>query len=163
MKEKWSLLIKNIDDSKKLEETEIEKPHLLSATQIIKEIANGKLSATTLVKSYYKQYQKLENSVNAWTHYNFKNSLLQANIIDEGLAKKKKFIGNLAGIPIGIKDIFNTSDYPTGMGSMAWSGFELGNDARCVNSLKLDGAIILGKTVTAEFCDRRSWSNKKSI
>ena len=34
---------------------------------------------------------------------------------------------------------------------MAWSGFEPGNDARCVNSLKLDGAIILGKTVTAEF------------
>ncbi len=57
----------------------------------------------------------------------------------------------LEGIPVGVKDIFNTIDFPTQMGSPIWKDFSPGNDARIVYNLKQAGAIIPGKTVTAEF------------
>ncbi|HUQ18424.1 MAG TPA: amidase [Gemmatimonadaceae bacterium] len=57
----------------------------------------------------------------------------------------------LEGIPVGVKDIFNTIDLPTQMGSPLWRGFTPGNDARVVHSLRDAGAAIPGKTDTAEF------------
>ncbi len=57
----------------------------------------------------------------------------------------------LQDIPIGVKDIYNTAEFPTQMGSALWKGFTPGNDARAVFNLKRNGAIIAGKTVTAEF------------
>jgi Asp-tRNA(Asn)/Glu-tRNA(Gln) amidotransferase A subunit family amidase len=54
-------------------------------------------------------------------------------------------------IPVGVKDIFNSCDYPTEMGSPLWKGFTPGNDARAVYNLKNNGAVVAGKTVTAEF------------
>lgn len=57
----------------------------------------------------------------------------------------------LLNIPFGTKDIFNTSKFPTCMGSEIWKGFEPGNNARVVDSLLNSGAINVGKTVTAEF------------
>ncbi len=63
----------------------------------------------------------------------------------------RKANGLMRGIPIGVKDIYNTYDFPTEMGSVLWKGFMPGNDARAVYNLKREGAIVLGKTVTAEF------------
>lgn len=57
----------------------------------------------------------------------------------------------LEGIPVGVKDIFNTANFPTQMGSPLWHGFTPGNDARVVYDLTRCGALIPGKTVTAEF------------
>jgi Asp-tRNA(Asn)/Glu-tRNA(Gln) amidotransferase A subunit family amidase len=57
----------------------------------------------------------------------------------------------LEGIPIGVKDIFNTADLPTQMGSPLWKDFTPGNDARVVYYLRNAGAVIPGKTDTAEF------------
>src|SRR3990167_8157472 len=54
-------------------------------------------------------------------------------------------------IPVGVKDIYNTADFPTQMGSPLWKDFTPGNDARAVYHLKRQGANIVGKTVTAEF------------
>lgn len=59
--------------------------------------------------------------------------------------------GSLEGIPVGVKDIYNTADFPTQMGSVLWRNFTPGNDARAVFYLKRAGALIAGKTVTAEF------------
>jgi Asp-tRNA(Asn)/Glu-tRNA(Gln) amidotransferase A subunit family amidase len=57
----------------------------------------------------------------------------------------------LDGIPFGAKDIFNTVAFPTQMGSPIWKGFTPGNNARVVHSLLHAGALVAGKTVTAEF------------
>lgn len=57
----------------------------------------------------------------------------------------------LLGIPIGVKDVFNTRDLPTQMGSVIWEGFEAGNDARVVSNILYKGGVMAGKTVTAEF------------
>lgn len=55
------------------------------------------------------------------------------------------------GMPIGVKDIIETADFPTGMGSPLFDGWCSYRDAASVKALKAAGAIILGKTATTEF------------
>src|SRR6185312_10039287 len=55
------------------------------------------------------------------------------------------------GMPVGIKDIVETLDMPTEMGSPLFKGWRSGRDAASVATLREAGAIILGKTVTTEF------------
>ena len=55
------------------------------------------------------------------------------------------------GMPIGIKDIIETVDMPTEMGSPLFAGWRSHKDAASVTALRTAGAVILGKTVTTEF------------
>ena len=57
----------------------------------------------------------------------------------------------LCGIPVGIKDIMNTSDFPTTMGSLIYTDFRPQRDAACVTMCRNSGAVIPGKTETTEF------------
>jgi Asp-tRNA(Asn)/Glu-tRNA(Gln) amidotransferase A subunit family amidase len=80
----------------------------------------------------------------------------------------EKSPGLFSGIPIGVKDIYNTYDFPTEMGSDLWKGHLPGNDARAVYNLKHEGAMVIGKTVTAEFAvhalkdTRNPWDKTKT-
>ena len=60
-------------------------------------------------------------------------------------------IGPLHGIPVGIKDIFDTADYPTECGTPIFAGRRPDSDATVVRKLREAGAVIIGKTVTTEF------------
>jgi Asp-tRNA(Asn)/Glu-tRNA(Gln) amidotransferase A subunit family amidase len=55
------------------------------------------------------------------------------------------------GMPMGIKDIIETVDMPTEMGSPLFAGWRSQKDAACVSALRQAGAVIVGKTVTTEF------------
>ncbi len=55
------------------------------------------------------------------------------------------------GMPVGIKDIIETVDLPTQMGSPLFAGWRSEKDAASVRALRGAGAVILGKTVTTEF------------
>jgi amidase len=59
--------------------------------------------------------------------------------------------GPLHGVPIGVKDIIDTVDLPTEMGSPIYKGHRPASDAACVATLRAAGAVILGKTITCEF------------
>lgn len=59
-------------------------------------------------------------------------------------------LSNIDGMPIGIKDLFETKDMPTQMGSPVWAGWESGRDAAHVHGLRKAGAVVLGKLVTTE-------------
>lgn len=59
--------------------------------------------------------------------------------------------GELAAIPIGVKDIFHVDGLPTGAGSKLPSDALTGSEAVCVSALKQAGGIVLGKTVSTEF------------
>jgi Asp-tRNA(Asn)/Glu-tRNA(Gln) amidotransferase A subunit family amidase len=124
--------------------------HFLSATDAITEIRAGRLSARELVEACLKQIEKVDPHINAWAYRDSNISLSGAHAVDAALAEERD-VGKLCGIPVGVKDIFNTQDFPTSMGSPIWKGFTPGNDARVVFYLKQAGGVILGKTVTAEF------------
>lgn len=57
----------------------------------------------------------------------------------------------LSGLPVAIKDIFDTADLPTAYGSAAWAGHRPAVDAALVTALRQAGAVVLGKTTTTEF------------
>jgi amidase len=59
--------------------------------------------------------------------------------------------GALHGLPIGVKDIFDTHDMPTDMGSPIYRNNRATTDASCVALVRAAGAVILGKTITCEF------------
>jgi len=60
-------------------------------------------------------------------------------------------ITSIDGMPVGIKDVIETEDMPTKMGSPLFEDYFGGRDAASVKALRQAGAIILGKTVTTEF------------
>ena len=87
-----------------------------------------------------------DSVVKAWVNFDPDLALAQAHALDRG-AKR----GPLHGVPIGIKDIIDTFDMPTEMGSPIYRGHRPPADASCVALLRRAGAVILGKTVTCEF------------
>jgi Asp-tRNA(Asn)/Glu-tRNA(Gln) amidotransferase A subunit family amidase len=54
-------------------------------------------------------------------------------------------------VPIGVKDVIDTADMPTAYGSAIYKGYQPRADAACVSLARAAGAVILGKTETAEF------------
>ncbi len=62
--------------------------------------------------------------------------------------------GPLTGLPMGVKDVLDTADLPTGYGSPIWAGHRPRADAACVAWARAAGAVVMGKTVTTEFATR---------
>jgi len=62
-----------------------------------------------------------------------------------------KPLSAIDGMPVGIKDIIETVDMPTEMGSPLFANWRSEKDAACVRALRDAGAVIIGKTVTTEF------------
>src|ERR1700731_1116841 len=62
--------------------------------------------------------------------------------------------GPLRGIAVGIKDIIDTADFPTEMGSSIYRGWQPRADASVVEMLRRAGATIIGKTTTTAFASR---------
>jgi len=62
-----------------------------------------------------------------------------------------RFRPPLFGIPVGVKDIFHAEGFPTRGGSRLPPDVLQGEEAKSVGLLKCAGALVLGKTVTAEF------------
>ncbi|HEX3484786.1 MAG TPA: amidase [Micropepsaceae bacterium] len=60
-------------------------------------------------------------------------------------------LSKIDGMPVGIKDIVETIDMPTQMGSPLFKDWQSGRDAASVAALREAGAVIVGKTVTTEF------------
>lgn len=128
----------------------ITNPYNISAKQWAKGIRERKFSCQELVESCIKIILKNDELLQSWEYFAQDTVMSAARDIDERI-KNGKTTGNLAGVPVGVKDIFNTKDMPTAMGSPIWKGFTPGNDARIVARMRMRDMIIMGKTVTAEF------------
>jgi len=123
--------------------------NLLSACDAREAIETGLLTSEKLVEACFNRIDELEESIGAWTHLDKQLALEQARQADKfrsrGLAT-----GLLHGLPVGIKDIIDTNDYPTENGTVLHEGRQPKQDATLVSLLREAGAIILGKTVTTE-------------
>jgi len=120
-----------------------------SIGEIIEKMDHRELSPAEVSRIALKNIKEQNKKYFAWVTYGsetlFERERKQNQIFNTG---KPKLLEN---IPVGVKDIFNTADFPTQMGSPLWKNFTPGNDARTVFNLKRQGAIVMGKTVTAEF------------
>jgi Asp-tRNA(Asn)/Glu-tRNA(Gln) amidotransferase A subunit family amidase len=118
----------------------------LSATEIVRGIAAREITAAQVVGDCLSRIIAREPTVHAFAHVDPELALRQARELDRGLPR-----GALHGVPIGIKDVIDTADQPTEMGSPIYRGHRPVCDAASVALLRAAGAVILGKTVTCEF------------
>ncbi|MES9966792.1 MAG: amidase, partial [Sedimenticola sp.] len=121
----------------------------MSAAQAADAIRSGEMSSEELVQACLNRIDALEESVGAWEHLNPDYVLQQAR--DADLHRRGGMsTGPLHGVPVGIKDIFDTKDMPTEDGTPLHAGRTPAYDATTVALLREAGAIIMGKTVTTE-------------
>lgn len=122
----------------------------LSLGQILEGLKNGHFSPTEMALACIDRYELMEESCLAWEVFDPEELMRQAIILEKRL-QTGEMVRPFEAVPFGIKDIFNTTDFPTQMGSPLWKGFTPGNDARTVFNARQLGALIPGKTTTAEF------------
>jgi Asp-tRNA(Asn)/Glu-tRNA(Gln) amidotransferase A subunit family amidase len=121
----------------------------LNACDAVQALQQRKFSATALVRACLDRVDALESRVEAWAFLDPKRALAQAADRDRAL-DQGTLLGPLHGLPVGIKDIFDTADMPTENGTSLHAGRQPAEDAMAVTLLRAAGAIILGKTVTTE-------------
>jgi Asp-tRNA(Asn)/Glu-tRNA(Gln) amidotransferase A subunit family amidase len=124
--------------------------HLLSGTEAARLIRDGAIGAEQLVEACLAQIREVDAQVEAWAFLDVDYALQQARAADEQRLTGRP-IGPLHGVPVGIKDIFDTADMPTEYGSVIHAGRTPSRDAAVVSMLRAAGAVIMGKTVTTEF------------
>ena len=118
----------------------------LTATEAATLIRQGDLTASELADACLARIAAREPERQAWACVSPELVRAQAAACDAAPSS-----GLLHGIPIGVKDVLDTQDLPTQMGSPIYSGHRPAADAAIVSLLRAAGAVILGKTVTAEF------------
>ncbi len=118
----------------------------LTATHIVQGIGEGRFTAEAVTKDCLARISAREGSIGAWAYLDGEAALARARELDLGPSQ-----GPLHGVPVGIKDVFDTHDMPTEMGSPIYAGHRPANDASVVALLRAAGAVIFGKTVTCEF------------
>jgi len=124
-------------------------PNTLTATEIARQIDSGKLTAEGVIRAHLERIDKRDADVLAWTHLARDAALERARVLDRGPRQ-----GLLHGVPMGVKDIIDSHDQPTGYGSPIYQKHQPLADAATVALAKGAGAILLGKTVTTEFANR---------
>ncbi len=121
----------------------------LSATEAIGKLRNGEITSEELVQACLDRIEQADGEIEAWAHLKPDYALDQARMLD---AQRQAGgpVGPLHGIPVGIKDIFDTDCLPTENGTPLNSGRQPMEDCRVVSLLMEAGAVIMGKTVTTE-------------
>ncbi|MFN4205236.1 MAG: amidase [Agrobacterium albertimagni] len=119
----------------------------LTAAEALRLMADGRLTAHALVSASLDRIHRRDGDVRAWLALS-ETALEQAERCDALPVGQR---GRLHGLPIAVKDVFDTMDLPTTHNSPLYQGFRPAADAAVVDLLRSEGAIILGKTDTTEF------------
>lgn len=113
------------------------------ATTLSEAVVNGDTTAAATAEAFLERIQRQEPDVQAFVSFDARQ--VRAD------AAHHNGRGLLAGVPVGIKDIFDTADYPTQFHSPIYTGHQPSRDAHVVTLLRQAGALIMGKTHTTEF------------
>ncbi len=132
-------------------------PARLGAYEAAALIAKGELSAVALTQACLARIEARETEVHAWKYLDPQAALAQARACDA-----KGPVAPLYGVPVGVKDIIDTTDMPTEYGSPIYRGNRPAADADCVARVRAAGGVILGKTVTTEFQFRHPFGQTRN-
>ncbi|MFC6336891.1 amidase [Pseudomonas sp. CCM 7891] len=113
----------------------------LDATHIAEAVRSGVTTPAMVAEHFIAQIKRHERDIQAFVSFDPQAVRQQISRID----------GALAGVPVGIKDIFDTVDHPTEFYSPIYQGNRPSRDAHVVALLRQAGAVIMGKTHTTEF------------
>ena len=115
----------------------------------VRALADGTLTARAYCESHLEKFRASESRVRAWARLDEARALAIAAARDAERGRGRT--GALHGVPVGVKDIFDTDDLPTEMGSPAFAGHRPRKNAELVERILAAGGYVLGKTATTEF------------
>lgn len=102
-------------------------------------------SVAALVEACLEVIEAREPEVGAWAALDPELVRRHAAELDRADTR-----GPLEGLPLGVKDVIETADLPTGCGSALYEGRRTGRDAAVVAAWRAQGGMVMGKTVTTE-------------
>lgn len=120
--------------------------HTLGAWQAAALLNRRELRAQDLLQACLDRIDEREDVIHAFAELDRDKALTAARALDAGPVR-----GLLHGLPIGVKDIFDTADLVTAYGSTVYAGNRPSADAAPVALCREAGAVVLGKTVSTEF------------
>ena len=120
--------------------------NLLTALEAAERLEKGATTSVALVEACLARIAARDSQLHAWTHVDRAHALAQARARD---AEPRR--SPLHGVPVGIKDIFDTHDMPTTYGSAIYAGHRPAVDSVVVALMRRAGMVILGKCTTTEF------------
>ncbi len=112
-------------------------------------LSSGELTSTELVERALTRYSQTEPRLHAFAWLDAKRARDRAAASDQR-RRSGAPVGRLEGVPIGVKDIFDTAGIPTENGCALFAGRIPQRSAVVIDAAERAGAIVLGKTVTAE-------------
>ena len=118
----------------------------LEAWRAAELLATRELSAVDLVRACLDRVAERDGAVHAFAAIDPDAALAQARALDAGPVR-----GPLHGLPLGVKDLIDTTGLPATYGSALYAGNRPAADAAAVALCREAGALVLGKTVTTEF------------
>ncbi|MBK5251897.1 MAG: Asp-tRNA(Asn)/Glu-tRNA(Gln) amidotransferase subunit GatA [Peptostreptococcaceae bacterium] len=130
----------------------------LTAHEVRDKLRNRELSSVELTEESYKRIDAVESKVDSFITFTKKEAFLQAKAFDERM-KKGELLGDLAGIPMALKDNMCTDGILTTCASKILGNFTPPYDATVTQKLKNAGAVIVGKTNMDEFAMGSSTEN----
>ena len=120
--------------------------NLLNATAAARKLATREITAVSLLEDCLEHIAERQAMVHAWTFVDAAAAMRRARMLDSQVST-----GLLHGLPIAVKDLFDTFDMPTCYGSPIYANHRPPWDAASVALARAAGAIVVGKTVTTEF------------
>jgi len=117
----------------------------MTARDMAAAVGAGRLTARSVAEAHLERIADLDGPVMAWQHLDPALVRAKADLLDVDGAS-----GPLAGVPLGVKDVIETADMPTGYGTRFYDGFQPLWDAPCVQIARDAGALVMGKTVSTE-------------
>ncbi|HWI39552.1 MAG TPA: amidase [Burkholderiales bacterium] len=126
------------------------RPKARSFVEAVQTFKSGQQSPREFLDSCIEAIDSLEPRVQAFVVTNFEAARAA---VDESTARWRagRPLSAIDGMPVGVKDIMESADMPTGQGSPLFAGWRGGRDAAAVAALREAGAVVIGKTVTTEF------------
>jgi amidase len=118
----------------------------LTALNAAERLKTGVATSEALVEACLARIAERDATIGAWTYVDRDLAIAQARARDREPRRSP-----LHGIPIGVKDIFDTCDMPTSYGSPIHDGHQPANDSVIVALARRAGMVILGKCATTEF------------
>lgn len=121
------------------------RPNELPAWQAAALLQRRELGAEELLRACLERIAEREPAVHAFAALDAQAALAQARALDSGGLR-----GPLHGLPLGVKDLFDTTGLPTAYGTPIYAGFQPAADAAAVALAREAGALVVGKTVSTE-------------
>lgn len=122
----------------------------LGAAGIAERLADGSVTPASVLDVFLERHDRLNGELNTMAHLDREGARRAA---DEATTRQRegRRLGPLDGVPVTVKDNLYVKDLPAEWGSRLFAGHRPEHDDLCVERLRAAGAVIVGKTATAEF------------